>query len=174
VLAARPFVKEWTTSELVPMIESGLAGGRDYERGRKIYSEVACAACHRFNDDGGSVGPDLTALAGRFSVRDMLEAIVEPSKVISDQYGAIIIHKTNGQVVTGRVANLQGNSLNVIENMLSPGTVTGVRREDIESTEPSKVSMMPTGLLNSLTDAEIQDLFAYLLSRGDPRHKMFR
>jgi putative heme-binding domain-containing protein len=174
VLAARPFVKEWTTSELVPIVERGLQGGRDFARGRKLYGEVACAACHRFNDEGGSVGPDLTGVAGRFSVRDLLESMVEPSKVISDQYSAIVIVKKNGQTVTGRVANLSGNSLNIVENMLAPGKVTGVRREDIESTEPSKVSMMPTGLLNSLSESEIQDLMAYLLSRGDSTHKAYQ
>jgi putative heme-binding domain-containing protein len=174
LLAARQFVKEWTLSELAPIVESGLNGGRNFDRGRKIYGEVACASCHRFDNDGGSAGPDLTAVAGRFSVRDLLESMVEPSKVISDQYSAIAIRKKNGDVVTGRVGNLSGNSLNVIENMFDPGRMTNVRRTDIESMEASKVSMMPEGLLNTLKQDEIQDLVAYLLARGDPQNKMFR
>ena len=82
---------------------------------------MACAACHRFGSEGGGVGPDLTAVAGRFGVRDLLEAIVEPSKVISDQYAAVSIAKKDGQVVTGRVGNLFGDSLSVIEDMFDPG-----------------------------------------------------
>ena len=66
-------------------------GRRDFERGRRLYGAVACAACHRFGHEGGGVGPDLTGVAGRFSVRDLLESIVEPSKVISDQYAAVSI-----------------------------------------------------------------------------------
>lgn len=174
LLAARKFVKEWSLSELTPVVERSLNGGRNFERGRKLYGEVACAACHRFDNDGGSVGPDLTAVAGRFNVRDLLESMIEPSKTISDQYGAIIIRKKNGDVATGRVANLSGNNLNIVENMLEPGRMTNVRRTDIESMEPSQVSMMPEGLLNTLTAEEIHDLVAYLISRGDSRHRMFQ
>jgi hypothetical protein len=58
--------------------------------------------------------------------------------------------------------------------MLDPGRFTLVRRSDIESIEPSNVSMMPKDLLNTLTAEEIQDLFAYLLARGDRNHAMFR
>ncbi len=166
VLAARSLVKVWTVDELVPLVERGLRGERNVERGRKLYSEVACATCHRFGDAGGSVGPDLTAVAGRFSARDLLEAIIEPSKAISDQYAAIVIRKKNGQVVTGRVANLFGPTVQVVEDMLDPGKFTDIRREDIETIEHASVSMMPPGLLNSLKPEEVRDLVAFLLSRG--------
>ena len=174
VLAARSPVKAWSVSELVPIVERGLRGERNVERGRRLYSEVACATCHRFADEGGSVGPDLTAVAGRFSVRDLIEAIVEPSKAISDQYAAIVIRKKNGEVVTGRVANLSGPIVQVVEDMLEPGKFTDVRREDIESIEPASISMMPPGLLNSLKPEEIQDLVAFLLSRGAVKKGMLQ
>jgi putative heme-binding domain-containing protein len=174
VLAARSLVKEWTLGELLPLVENGLRSGRNFERGKSLYGEVACASCHRFVDDGGSVAPDLTSVAGRFNVRDILEAIIEPSKAISDQYAAIDIRKRNGEVVTGRVANLSGPTVSVVEDMLDPGRFTSVQRRDIESIETAKVSMMPAGLLNSLKADEIQDLIAYLISRGDAKHRMFR
>ncbi len=173
LLAGRQIVKEWTVNELVPIVERGLKGGRNFERGRKLFGEVGCASCHRFDNDGASVGPDLTSVAGRFNVRDLLESIVEPSKAISDQYGAIVIRKKNGDVVAGRVGNLSGDDLMVIENMFAPNDFTNVKRQDIESMEPSKVSMMPEGLMNSLKEDEIQDLVAFLLSRGDRNSKAF-
>jgi putative heme-binding domain-containing protein len=173
-LAARPLVKAWTLHELVPLVEAGLKQKRNYERGRQLYSVVACSACHRFVNEGGSVGPELTGVGGRFSVHDLLESIVEPSKIISDQYAAVVIRKKDGDVISGRVGNLAGANLNVIEDMFDPGRMTDVRRSDIESIEPSKVSMMPEGLLNSLREDEIDDLVAYLLSRGDPLHAMYR
>ena len=126
---------------------------------------MACAACHRFGSEGGGVGPDLTAVAGRFSARDLLDSIVEPSKVISDQYAAVTIAKTDGKVVTGRVGNLFGDSLSVIEDMFDPGHFTNVKRDEIEEIKTSEVSLMPSGLLNSLTEDEVQDLVAYLLAR---------
>jgi putative heme-binding domain-containing protein len=173
-LAARPLVREWKLDELLPKVQAGLKGSRNFDRGRQLYGAVGCAACHRFVNEGGSVGPDLTGVAGRFSLHDLLESIVEPSKVVSDQYQAINIRTKNGDVISGRVGNLSGANLNVIEDMFDPGRMTNVKRSDIESIEPSKVSMMPEGLLNSLQLNEIQDLVAYLLARGDVKNPMFR
>jgi hypothetical protein len=85
--------------------------------------------------------------------------------VISDQYAAIVIRKKNGEVV-GRVANLNGPVVQVVEDMLEPGKFTRIQREDIDSIEHARVSMMPPGLLNSLQLEEVQDLVAFLLSRG--------
>ena len=173
-LTNRQFVKEWTVNDLAAIVERGLKGKRNFEDGRKLYGEAGCAACHRFDNEGASVGPDLTNLSGRFSPRDLLESIIEPNKEISDQYGAIVIHKKNGNVVTGRVGNLNGDNLMVIENMFAPNDFTNVKRQDIESIEPSKTSMMPEGLLNMLNEDEVRDLVAYLLSRGDRNNRMFR
>ena len=173
-LAARPFVHEWKLDELLPKVQAGLKSGRNFDRGRQLYSTVACAACHRFVNEGGSIGPDLTGVAGRFSLHDVLESIVEPSKVISDQYQAINIRLKNGDTINGRVGNLAGADINVIEDMFEPGKMTDVKRANIQSIEPSKVSPMPEGLLNSLQLDEIQDLVAYLLAHGDKQNSMFR
>jgi putative heme-binding domain-containing protein len=172
LLAARKPVKAWTLAELLPVVERGLGQRRDLERGRRLYGAVACASCHRFRVEGGGVGPDLTAVAGRFSVRDLLESIVEPDKVISDQYAAVSIATKDGRVVTGRVGNLHGDSLSVIEDMFDPGRTTDVKRENIEEMKPSPISPMPTGLLNSLNAEEIQDLVGFLLARdGGQAHR---
>jgi len=172
LLAARSFVKEWSLADWVSTSERDLRG-RNFERGRQLFGAVACSSCHRFNGDGGAVGPDLSGVAGRFSARDVLESIIEPSKAISDQYGMIVVFKKNGDSVTGRVANLNGENLNLAENMLAPGDFTNVKRGDIDRIEPSKISPMPEGLLNSLSHDEVLDLVAFLMSRGDPKSKMF-
>lgn len=175
ILAARPVVREWKLDELVPVVESGLrSGGRDYDQGRRAFAAVTCATCHRFANEGGAIGPDLTNVIGRFSVRDLLESIVHPSKVISDQYGAISIVTTDGRVVTGRIGNMNGDSISIVEDMFNAGRLTRVSRDDVESIQPSSISMMPEGLLNTLTAEEIQDLVAYLYSRGAPNHEMFQ
>ncbi len=169
----RPFVKKWTVDELTPIVEKGLKK-RDFDRGRQLFGAVNCFACHRFNNEGGANGPDLTAAAGRFSVRDLLESIVEPSKVISDQYAAVVITTTDGKTVTGRIINLNGDDMHVNTDMLNPGATVTVNRKKVESMEPSKVSMMPTGLLDTLKEDEVLDLVAFLLSRGDRKNEMFR
>lgn len=170
--APRKFVQEWTMDELVPMLETGLQN-RNFERGRQMFGAAACFACHRFDNQGGSVGPDLTSLSGRFSRRDVLESVMEPSKQISDQYGSVQIVTTEGKVISGRIINLAGDSFRVQTDMMKPGDLTGVDRRQIEEMVESKTSMMPKGLLNTLQKDEVLDLMAYLLSRGDRGHAMF-
>ncbi len=169
----RTFVKKWTMDELVPLIQNKLKA-RDFNHGRRMFAEAKCFACHRFDSQGGTVGPDLTSLAGRFSGRDILESVLEPNKQISDQYEAVQIVTVDGKVITGRIANLAGDSIRVQTNMLDPGSLLGVDRKLIEEMMPSKTSMMPSGLLDTMNEDEVLDLMAYLLSRGDSKHAMFR
>src|SRR5262249_46250034 len=86
---ARPFVKAWQVDDLAKSLETGVKGGRAFDRGRKLFASAKCFACHRYDNEGGSNGPDLTSVAGRFSVRDLLESVVDPSKEVSDQYAAV-------------------------------------------------------------------------------------
>jgi putative heme-binding domain-containing protein len=170
----RPFVREWKLAELLKSVEAKSLKNRDFEQGRKMFAAANCFACHRFANEGGSTGPDLTGVAGRFNVRDMLEAITDPNKVISDQYQAVVIATEDGRFVTGRIVNLAGDNLMVNTDMLDPNKQTSVNRRTIQSITPSPVSMMPAGLLNTLNEAEVLDLLAYLLSGGNPDHAMFR
>jgi putative heme-binding domain-containing protein len=170
---SRPFIQKWTLDELAPVVEKQMTQ-RDFDRGRRLFGEAKCFACHRFDNDGGSSGPDLSALAGRYSVRDLLEKVLNPNKFISDQYAAVTIATTDGKTVTGRIVNLQGDSVMVNTNMLDPNKLVNVDRRRIEAMETSKVSMMPERLLDTFTKDEVLDLFAYLLSRGDRKNKMFQ
>jgi putative heme-binding domain-containing protein len=170
----RPFVKKWTMEELTPKLEAGLAGGRDFERGRKLFAEARCFGCHRYGDEGSAYGPDLTGVAGRFSPRDLLESLIDPNKEISDQYAAVEIELIDGRTVFGRIVNLNANNLSINTDMLDPNKMANVNRDDIESIKPSKVSMMPEGLLDVLNEDEIFDLMSYLLSRGDRNAAMFK
>jgi putative heme-binding domain-containing protein len=172
--APRPFVKAWTMEDLAPLLDPGLQRGRNFDRGRRIFATAKCFACHRFDNEGGSVGPDLTGVAGRFSPRDLLESILEPSKEISDQYQAVEILTKDERVVVGRIVNLNNDVVMVNTDMLNPASTVSINRNNIESMKPSKISMMPAGLLDTYKPEEILDLLAYMLSRGDRQHPMFR
>jgi putative heme-binding domain-containing protein len=158
--------------DVVPLLVTKLKD-RNFERGRQMFATANCYACHHFAGDGGNVGPDLTGLAGRFSPRDILESVLEPSKVISDQYAASVITTNSGKVIEGRITNYNGEGITVNTNMQDPNATVTVNRNNIESMELSKVSMMPTGLLNTLHEDELLDLMAFLLSRGDSHNAMF-
>jgi len=165
--------KEWTAENVLPAIEKGLVG-RDFEHGKKMFAAAKCFVCHRFDGQGGAAGPDLTGAAGRFSKRDLLESILAPDKVVSDQYRATIFILKNGKTVTGRIVNGGGDNFSVNTNMLTPASNSGVNHKQILKTMPAKGSMMPAGLLNPLNKEEVLDLVAYLLSMGNPDHAMFK
>lgn len=169
----RAFVKKWTVDELLPELETGLKG-RDFNRGKSLFAATQCFKCHIFDNTGGIVGPNLTAVGRRFSNKDLVENIIDPSRVISDQYAATIFSLKDGRIVTGRIANMGGENISVMENMLDPGRLTGINRNAIEEMADSKASMMPNGLLDTLNLEEALDLIAYLKSGGNPNDAMFK
>ncbi|MBA4066822.1 MAG: heme-binding protein [Isosphaera sp.] len=170
----RPFVKAWKVDDLAKGLEDGLKGGRDFDRGRKLFASAKCFACHRFDNEGGANGPDLSGVAGRFGPRDLLESVLDPSKEVSDQYQAVEIRTTDERVVIGRIVNLKEDVVMVNTDMMDPGSTVSVARKAIDTMRPSRVSMMPAGLLDTFTEAEVLDLTAYMLSRGDRGHAMFK
>ncbi|HVT28104.1 MAG TPA: heme-binding protein, partial [Lacipirellulaceae bacterium] len=104
---------------------------------------------------------------------DILESILDPDKVISDQYGAVVVVTSSGKTVTGRIVNHGGGKIMINTNMLDPSAIVSIDRKDVDELKPSTTSMMPTGLLNTLHEDEVLDLMAFLLSRGDRNNPMF-
>jgi putative heme-binding domain-containing protein len=165
-VAQRPIVKNWKLDELLPIKEQDLTN-RDLKNGEKMFTVGQCFKCHRLDGAGGSVGPDLTPAGRRFNSNDLLETLVLPSKEVSDQYRATVFELENGQTIVGRVANLNGDQYMVQTDLYDPGRFTNIKVGDIADMKPSTTSMMPTGLLDSMTRDEILDLVAYLRSVSD-------
>ena len=164
--------RAWTTSQLATMIQSGLSG-RNFDEGKRAYAAARCSACHRFDGEGGATGPDLTNVAGRFGHRDLSEALIEPSKVVSDQYRATNIRTTDGKVIVGRVVGEANGKLTVMTDPYDGAKIVTLAKGDIEESVASKVSLMPNDLMKPLNRDEVLDLMAYLLSRGNPNDRMF-
>ena len=173
LISKRGYYKNWTVADFKEKLKSPLKG-RNFENGKNFFGAANCTSCHRIGEYGGIIGPDLTGSGGRFAPLDLLEAIIEPSKQISDQYNSINITLKNGSVVNGRIANLKEDSLRIITDLYNPGVMTSVKRSDIKSIEDAKISMMPPGLINLMKDEEVLDMLAYILSRGDKNHEMFK
>ena len=169
----RPVVKQWKVDDLLAAVTN-----EDYvpkfERGKEVFAAAQCYKCHRMGLQGGILGPDLTAAGGRFSPKDLLVSIIEPNKVISDQYGATQFLTVDGRVVVGRVVNMNGKQLRVMTNMLDPSQLATVMRDEVESTRPARNSMMPAGLLDTFTEEEIADLSAYLRAGGNRAHPIYK
>jgi len=172
-LAGRSFVKEWTLDELTRAAEKGLKN-RDYANGRKMFAAGGCFACHRFNNEGGMMGPDLSSAGSRYNVRDLLDQILHPSKEINEQFVPIELTKVNGEKITGIVTNLNGDGVTVNTDLFDPNQRVTIDRKQVKSIEPSKISPMPEGLLNMMKQEEILDLVAYVLSGGRRDNPMFK
>jgi putative heme-binding domain-containing protein len=169
----RSFVKNWTLKDFAGDLDAGIKANRNFANGRKMAGAGTCYVCHRFKGEGGAVGPDLSSVGGKFSAYDLLEAIINPGKEISDQYGATNFKMKDGTVVSGRIMNLTEELYHVNTDMMTPSTITHVNVNDLESIEASPISMMPPGLINSMSKDDVLDLLAYLLSGGDPKHPAF-
>lgn len=169
----RKFVREWTVSDLEARLGE-VGSGRDFKSGKNAFNDAQCVLCHRFGNEGGSVGPELTGVFSKYSRRDILESLLEPSKVVSDQYQNFNVFKKDGDDVSGRIIDENAERIIVLPNMLAPETTVEVRTTDIARREPSKVSAMPNGALNNFTAEEILDLLAYLEAVGRPTAANFR
>jgi putative heme-binding domain-containing protein len=155
---------EWTIDEVVKLADSGL-NGRDIENGKRMYQASLCAACHRFGSEGGAAGPDLTALGGRFTPRDIAEAILNPSKVVSDQYAFDLITRIDGSQVTGKLIDEKDEHWIVATSPFDFSQTVEIERGQIKEKTQSPVSPMPPGLINRLNPEELKDLLAYLLGK---------
>ena len=165
--------REWSLNELSQASKTSLKS-RDFANGRKMFAAAGCYACHRFQNQGGMTGPDLTAAGRRYSPHDLLDQVVNPSKVINEQFAAVSVITEDGKVHNGVVVNLSGNRLTLNTDLTDPNQRVNIDRNTIEEIVVSKTSPMPKGLFNRMNQDEIMDLLAYVLSGGNDSHEYFK
>ncbi len=164
----RAFVRHWTMEDF-PGIESAPEGSSpDPARGRDLYEAVLCAKCHVCGTTGRPVGPDLTTVASRFSQRDLLESILDPSAVVAEVHRNVVVTKTDGSTVMGRIVqnDFRQSTLTLATNPFAPAELQTLAKAEIRTWEESAVSPMPPALLDSLTEEEIGHLLAFLMRGG--------
>jgi len=164
--------QEYTVDALVAL-STAHPTGRNFALGKRAFAAARCIVCHRFDGEGGSTGPDLTQAAGRFNLRDLSESLVDPSKIVSDQYRTTVIQTEAGRQWIGRVIGDTNDSITLLTDPEDSSKWVEIRKAEIESRMLSPTSLMPKNLLNTLNPDEVLDLLAYLLSRGNPQDPMF-
>lgn len=152
----------WTASEVLSYLASAEAAHADPARGAAILEKAQCLKCHKFDNRGDTVGPDLSTVAQRFQKREILESILFPSQNISDQYSGKIVTTKGGLTYTGILGDAGADAIVVLQ---SNGTKTTIKKDDVEEIRPSRKSVMPEGLLNDLSLEDIADLFAHLTGK---------
>lgn len=169
-------IHPWTVAELEPRLAE-IARARSFERGRAAYEAASCAQCHRLAGEGANLGPDLTGCSGRFSARDLLVAILEPSREVPDVWRDLELWGVGGEDVdavellaVGRLESEDEGELVVRE---ASGESVRVPVASVGERLPHRLSRMPEALLDTLSEDEILDLLAYVLSGGEPEDERF-
>ena len=164
----------WTVDSALKLLNQEPLAGRNYNNGQKMFSAGLCIACHRFGNEGGGVGPDLTNLAKRSDYKSILESTIHPNMVVSEQFEQHELKMKDGSIVMGRVVTEENGEYSLVQSGLEPLKLTKVKKSKVASKEGSELSMMPGGLINSMNAGELKDLIAYFVSGGDRKHKVFR
>ena len=128
----------------------------DAPRGRAIYTR-ACQQCHTLFDTGGKVGPDITG-SNRGDLDYLLQNVIDPNAVIPNDYRTWNLETKDDRVITG-IATRQDDAAVTI---VTANETLVIPRAEIASLQQGELSMMPEGLLQSLSDEEVCDLVAYL------------
>ncbi|MBA4063198.1 MAG: hypothetical protein C0501_05695 [Isosphaera sp.] len=128
----------------------------DAARGRTVFAKASCAACH---DGRWALGPPLAGVTKRFGRDDLITAVVQPGKDVPARYRPTRVTTTDEKTYIGMVVYDAPDGI-----ILQTGVDATVRLAgaDIAARRPVEASLMPAGLLDKLTDAEVADLFAYL------------
>ena len=169
-ISAKHFTTNETNASLldqrIELFEKiALAGNGSPLEGQKVFHGVGnCGKCHEMFGRGGEVGPDLTSY-NRSNLRTMLLGIVNPNAEIREGFETLTVLTDDGQVITGFKTEEDANSL-VLRTV--DGQSQTIDKASVEEQHQSKTSLMPSGLLDSLTDTQLRDLFAFLTSTTPP------
>lgn len=133
----------------------------DVGRGRPLFGKH-CATCHRLEDTGRDVGPDLRAALKDKTAEVLLVSILDPSREVDGRYLNYVVSMTDGRVVSGIIASESASAIvlrraDKVEDVLP--------RAEIESIRSTGKSLMPEGLEKDIGKQAMADIIAYLLSQ---------
>jgi len=167
-LAARvlgePFVKDRPRPEDVAGWQKRLEGPDSVAAGRRVFFHpklAGCFRCHRIDGRGQDVGPDLSSV-GRTERSHVLESILQPNNLVAPHYQMWNIVTHAGKVYSGMLMRTYLDEYTYVD---SKGASFKLNTRDIAESRAAPGSIMPTGLADLLTDQELRNLLAYLLSR---------
>jgi putative heme-binding domain-containing protein len=164
-LPLRRMLVPWATRGAqsdAPAKERAIAelAGASWGHGRHVFhsEEAACARCHIAHGAGGTIGPDLSNLIYR-DYESVLRDIRHPSFAINPDYITYTVLTSAGIVLTGAIRS-EGDQIRIGD---ASGNTTVLSRDDIDEINPAALSVMPDGLTEKLSDAQVRDLLSFLL-----------
>ncbi len=164
--------KEWKFEDLADGVTE-LEEGRSFATAKQMFQVANCVACHKLNNVGQQIGPDLSKLDPKLKPLDILKELLNPSERINEKFQTLIFEMESGKVHTGMVLKETPTTVTVIENPLVKTEALELKVSEIESRVKSPTSIMPKGLLDKMTREEILDLISYVIAQGNEKHKLF-
>jgi putative heme-binding domain-containing protein len=131
--------------------------GGDPNRGHATFTKV-CATCHKLNNEGNAVGPDLAALSDK-SPDYLLMNIVDPNRAVEAKFTNYVVETKSGETLSGILATETGNSVTLLG---ADGKSHVILRADMQSLRSTGTSLMPEGLETGLKPQDMADLIAFV------------
>jgi putative membrane-bound dehydrogenase-like protein len=160
----QPFTKARPRPDRLNAWLKHLEGPADVAAGRRVFFQprlASCARCHRVDGRGQDIGPDLSGI-GRTDRRHLLESLLQPDNTVAPNYQVWAIETADGRIRTGMLLRTVLDEYTYVD---AKGEQFKLNTRDIVESRAVPTSLMPTGLVDLLTDQEVRDLLAYLSSR---------
>lgn len=176
-------VTEWKHGDLTADLKR-VGEHRSFATGKQLFAALGCIQCHRMSKDdsagapslggvGQAVGPNIDDTVKKYKgdASALLREILESSRNIDDKYRQVIVALEDGKSHVGVIAAEDESTLTLLSG--SPPKELRISKRSIDDRAKSPLSIMPSGLLNTLDKEQILDLLAYLLAGGKPDHSAF-
>lgn len=135
----------------------------DPAKGEQVYlANPACASCHNINNKGGNIGPNLSALGRGLSPEEILIEVLWPTQNIKEGYNYVTIENNNNEFIQG---NKVWEDKELVVVVKAGGLVDRIPKTSIKKMEV-KGSLMPSGLLDGISEEDLADLISYLSRLG--------
>ena len=169
----------WQVITYIRSVEkkSSAEAAGDAARGKTLFNASACGSCHMINGKGGRLGPDLTAAGSARSFDYLVDSVRNPSRRlaqgISEAMKEFSQEYETANVVTADGTKLQGVVLNedsfTLQMMDAREQIHLFEKDKLKSYEKSRESLMPAYDIKTISDKDLQDIIAYLLSVSAPQ-----
>ena len=177
IATAQTLNEQLIAEDSTKLVEEALSSG-DPVRGAILFHQgnINCAKCHRAVAGAKPIGPDLSRIEPETKNESIVESILEPSKQIKKGYETVLVLTIDGKTIVGTIASEDEKQL-VIRDIQNVDKLTTIKRDDIDTVRPGKLSSMPAGLVDQLKDRkQFLDLLRYVLdfkTRGpeDAQHQ---
>ena len=133
----------------------------DAKRGEPLFKRQACVACHTTANGQTPKGPHLVDIGKRYKKTELVESILKPAAKIAQGFDTYLFVMDTGKVITGFVS---GESADEVQLRQTNGVALSLKKDEIEIRQKKKESMMPKGVVDTLTPEQLADLIAYLQS----------